>query len=377
MVLAEAFRILVWLTNEQWFHLLVGPSPAFSFLGVSKARNMGYRIVIGLILLGFFIYGVYDAARNHDIESGFIDLRRWANDQTVATSVVIICWYLFVIPMCLPSFVFSFGTAYIYAGALGFPLGLLYSVITGILGMFGGQFVSFFLARYVVPNWVEKFDIPRVFVPQQLGVVDTMQYIMALRLFPTIPTATLNYSLGLSSSITLPAFCLGTVGNWPGLGFWMFFGAALGAGISHDNGRSNLTAQESSFVWIVGIIFAMVTIGVLVWLMHIEAEGTKPATDDVELGQPVEKVVETADPVYHKHSGVPRLKNLDEDQEIIAMPTKTTFAVKETSADNAHFDTALAAERGNRNPDPRPPATKKIVQGISKRISRDRQSADE
>ena len=190
-----------------------------------------------------------------------------------------------------------------------------------------------------------------------------------------MPTSTLNYSLALSHSVSVTAFSLATIGNWPGLGFWLYFGAAFGSRVSADNRRSGLNIDDESFVWVLGLFFAIITLAFIVYMMGIEAKGAQ--SSDVEMGAAADVEVKEVYADVEKsiaYTG-PVVKVMGSDQETTRRDIhQVPFAIRESGESGeskTHFNQNEVMQRADWKPDPRPPISKRLVQTISKRASRD------
>ncbi|MBB6251634.1 TVP38/TMEM64 family protein [Nitrospirillum iridis] len=124
----------------------------------------------------------------------------------------------------LPAALIGLAAGAAYGVALGFPLAALSLMI--------GALLTFALGRSLFRPWVARLlpGRPRLAALDGLVAGDGWRLVCLLRLSPVMPFAVTSYALGLSS-VTLPAYVIGTLASLPALLGYVVAGQVAGAAV--------------------------------------------------------------------------------------------------------------------------------------------------
>ena len=204
-------------------------------------------IGLGVILLGAGLFYFFDPGDNLSLEwlktnQSLLDTFYQANSLTVMTGFVALFLVigLFLLPGATLLSVCS-------GAVFGLPLGpLLVS-----LGSTLGAVLAFFVARYILRDWVEERFGERL-QPIQAGLCENdIHYILVLRLVPLFPFFLVNIAMG-ASQVSWKMFMLGTLlGKLPAT--WVY--ANAGSHLASLRSLSDITSP--------GMMGALTLLGLL------------------------------------------------------------------------------------------------------------------
>ena len=204
-------------------------------------------IGLGVILLGAGLFYFFDPGDILSLEwlktnQSLLDTFYQANSLTVMTGFVALFLVigLFLLPGATLLSVCS-------GAVFGLPLGpLLVS-----LGSTLGGVLAFFVARYILRDWVEERFGERL-QPIQAGLCENdIHYILALRLVPLFPFFLVNIAMG-ASQVSWKMFMLGTLlGKLPAT--WVY--ANAGSHLASLRSLSDITSP--------GMMGALTLLGLL------------------------------------------------------------------------------------------------------------------
>ena len=204
-------------------------------------------IGLGVILLGAGLFYFFDPGDILSLEwlktnQSLLDTFYQANSLTVMTGFVALFLVigLFLLPGATLLSVCS-------GAVFGLPLGpLLVS-----LGSTLGAVLAFFVARYILRDWVEERFGERL-QPIQAGLCENdIHYILVLRLVPLFPFFLVNIAMG-ASQVSWKMFMLGTLlGKLPAT--WVY--ANAGSHLASLRSLSDITSP--------GMIGALTLLGLL------------------------------------------------------------------------------------------------------------------
>jgi uncharacterized membrane protein YdjX (TVP38/TMEM64 family) len=127
-----------------------------------------------------------------------------------------------------PSPVFFPGTPLtLLAGA---TLGTGYGFLVSLIGNIFGATLAFFIARYVLRDYVSSHIIkryPKIQEYEKRFFEDGLRTVILLRLIPLFPFNVLNYALGVTRVRTKDYIIGTTLGIIPGTLAYVYFGDAL------------------------------------------------------------------------------------------------------------------------------------------------------
>ena len=204
-------------------------------------------IGLGVILLGAGLFYFFDPGDILSLEwlktnQSLLDTFYQANSLTVMTGFVALFLVigLFLLPGATLLSVCS-------GAVFGLPLGpLLVS-----LGSTLGAVLAFFVARYILRDWVEERFGERL-QPIQAGLCENdIHYILVLRLVPLVPFFLVNIAMG-ASQVSWKMFMLGTLlGKLPAT--WVY--ANAGSHLASLRSLSDITSP--------GMMGALTLLGLL------------------------------------------------------------------------------------------------------------------
>jgi uncharacterized membrane protein YdjX (TVP38/TMEM64 family) len=123
------------------------------------------------------------------------------------------------------------------ASLLGIAAGTAYGLWTGFAlsaaGTMAGALISFVLARWLFRDAISRRLAGRAKLARFDNLVarSSWRIVCLLRISPVLPFAATSYALGLSS-VTLPAYLLGTLASLPPLLGYVFIGTLANSGLS-------------------------------------------------------------------------------------------------------------------------------------------------
>jgi len=217
-------------------------------------------IGLGVILLGAGLFYFFDPGDILSLEwlktnQSLLDTFYQANSLTVMTGFVALFLVigLFLLPGATLLSVCS-------GAVFGLPLGpLLVS-----LGSTLGAVLAFFVARYILRDWVEERFGERL-QPIQAGLCENdIHYILVLRLVPLFPFFLVNIAMG-ASQVSWKMFMLGTLlGKLPAT--WVY--ANAGSHLASLRSLSDITSP--------GMMGALTLLGLLALTPVIYKQRQKP-----------------------------------------------------------------------------------------------------
>ena len=217
-------------------------------------------IGLGVILLGAGLFYFFDPGDILSLEwlktnQSLLDTFYQANSLTVMTGFVALFLVigLFLLPGATLLSVCS-------GAVFGLPLGpLLVS-----LGSTLGAVLAFFVARYILRDWVEERFGERL-QPIQAGLCENdIHYILVLRLVPLFPFFLVNIAMG-ASQVSWKMFMLGTLlGKLPAT--WVY--ANAGSHLASLRSLSDITSP--------GMMGALTLLGLLALTPVIYKQMQKP-----------------------------------------------------------------------------------------------------
>jgi len=217
-------------------------------------------IGLGVILLGAGLFYFFDPGDILSLEwlktnQSLLDTFYQANSLTVMTGFVALFLVigLFLLPGATLLSVCS-------GAVFGLPLGpLLVS-----LGSTLGAVLAFFVARYILRDWVEERFGERL-QPIQAGLCENdIHYILVLRLVPLFPFFLVNIAMG-ASQVSWKMFMLGTLlGKLPAT--WVY--ANAGSHLASLRSLSDITSP--------GMMGALTLLGLLALTPVIYSRGKNP-----------------------------------------------------------------------------------------------------
>ena len=204
-------------------------------------------IGLGVILLGAGLFYFFDPGDILSLEwlktnQSLLDTFYQANSLTVMTGFVALFLVigLFLLPGATLLSVCS-------GAVFGLPLGPLFVSLGSTLG----AVLAFFVARYILRDWVEERFGERL-QPIQAGLCENdIHYILVLRLVPLFPFFLVNIAMG-ASQVSWKMFMLGTLlGKLPAT--WVY--ANAGSHLASLRSLSDITSP--------GMMGALTLLGLL------------------------------------------------------------------------------------------------------------------
>lgn len=153
---------------------------AFSPLSVMVLRVFLAVVLLAAIVLALTNLGAFDA----------VAVEAWVNDAGLVGPVLFMLIYALGTVLMVPGPIFV-----LMGGALYGPV---YGTFYSLTGVMIGSAVAFFIARFIVADWLEQKIGGRLRRLKEGVEQEGWRFVAFLRLVPVFPAIVLNYALGLT-----------------------------------------------------------------------------------------------------------------------------------------------------------------------------------
>jgi len=227
-----------------------------------KAKRMGcyFKVVFGLMFLGFIIFVIIDASTTGHVKKGIDVVLQWIQNNAVAGLFILVLVYFIATVFFIPGAVLTLGAGFVFSSAFGLGGGVVLGTISVFVGACLGSIAAFLIGRYLLRDQVGKLT-KRYSIFEALDAAvenNGLKIFCLLRLSPIVPFNVLNYVAGVTA-ISLRDYCLALFAMIPGTILWVFLGASAGSLVeSGQAGGSNQTV--TIVVVVVGAVFGILAI---------------------------------------------------------------------------------------------------------------------
>lgn len=250
-------------------------------------RIFSFKLLIGLLLVGFVIFVIIDSTTTKHVRSGVEIFLDWIEDNPVEGFFVFVLgesyslnpkvsrsrqWccspalsclaetvYLAATVLFVPGAVLTLGAGFVFSMAFGLGGGVALGSLSVFLGASLGAIASFLLGRFLLRGQIEKLSKKYVtFQAIDNALKDNgLKIFVLLRLSPIIPFNVINYIAGVSS-VSFRDYVLALFAIIPGTVLYVFLGAS--AGSLADSASSGGDPTVTIIIVVIGAVFGILAI---------------------------------------------------------------------------------------------------------------------
>eukprot|EP00591_Stephanopyxis_turris_P000449 CAMPEP_0195524734 /NCGR_PEP_ID=MMETSP0794_2-20130614/24749_1 /TAXON_ID=515487 /ORGANISM="Stephanopyxis turris, Strain CCMP 815" /LENGTH=307 /DNA_ID=CAMNT_0040655021 /DNA_START=146 /DNA_END=1069 /DNA_ORIENTATION=- len=227
------------------------------------------KIILAVVLVGFFVFVTSDFLTNKSIEKGFHSFLYWVGGHPGPGVFAFMAVYFLATVLFFPVSFLTLGGGFVFANAFGLGIGFVLAVTAVFFGASLGAVVSFVLGRYLLRDWVETLIAKHaVFAAIDKVMEDKgLRVLVLLHLSPIVPFNALNYISG-TTAVTLRTYSFALLAILPGTMVYVFLGGTAG---SLADSTLNGTPSYMEIVLIVlGVTFGLTGIAIVSRFARIE-----------------------------------------------------------------------------------------------------------
>lgn len=262
-----------------------------------KFKRNGYKIVIGLCLVGCLVYAIVDSFTTKNIQDLAIFLLEYIEKIGFWGGILFTLVYIVATVCLIPGSILTLGAGFVFTQTNeGNQLkGTLIATVVVFIGASVGGTIAFLIARFVLQDTAKAMTTKyRIFRAIDSAIeTNGLKIVVLLRLSPAIPFNVLNYLLG-TTSISLRNYTIACVGLLPGTMAFCFIGSSL-QGLAGTAGGNDGEDEDSNsktvrlVIIIVGVIASVIAIVMIT--IYAKRELNKALENEAQEG--IEAVVPT------------------------------------------------------------------------------------